>query len=540
MKNSTFLMNLKHQFGTQKGKLITYLILKTFIFFSAIILPIIFAQFIDNISTGTKNVKLITFLFFGISFLAILCTHFSNLINVTLNASSVFYSSQDSIKKYISSSLEVLSKRETAYITTRIINDTRAVITFVLENLTDIVLGVIQGVIILIIIFKFNKNLFFIFCILIPINIVIFNLFKNKISKISGTVKEVAAQYSSANQKQVKNYLYIKLNGILDISTNYVKKYFTKVLSGFSQYKKLTSYLDSSVSIIKIIATTLLMIFGGRLIMKGEISIGYFTALNSYFITLMTIINSTTISLREMVFISESIKRMNDILHEPKELSGNITIKEILNIKIKEFKLSFNDVELFSPVNMLLENGNTYYIQGKNGIGKSSFLKALIGGYRDYGGEILINDTNIKEVNICNFRREHITYLPQEPVLFFETYLDIITMGGAIENKKGVIQNLKKLFDCEDPIALIKSRLQEEGESVELRFSGGEKQKIALAVALASNSSIIILDEPTAALDIKTKKIFLEILNEDHSNIILVISHDNKVINSSHNNIALV
>ena len=148
MKNQKFLSNIKETFFKQKSKLILYVFVKILKFSIAIIIPLLFAAFIDNLVNdfNKKNFLFFAYSFTAISLFRIVLKHFDVILNTNLDATSVFMSSQTSIKNYFAGSLDILSQFESAYMSTRIISDTRSVVTFFLNNLVELILGVLQGI----------------------------------------------------------------------------------------------------------------------------------------------------------------------------------------------------------------------------------------------------------------------------------------------------------------------------------------------------------------------------------------------------------
>lgn len=449
-----------------------------------------------------------------------------SVANIKIDTSLVFNSSQAAVKTIIGSSLEALSKYDATYLSSRIVNDTRTIISFILNNVIESIFGILQVILLLVIIGSRSTLFFAIGIMIIPICIGVFLVFRKNLAKNANEAQEVAARYSSSNQKQCANYLFIKLNGIFEVSKAFVENYFKKALKGFLKYRKLSSEMDALTSLTQTIAVIVLVFTGSKMVLRKELTIGSLTAINAYFASMIGIIAGLFIALRSYSEAKVSLIRMNEIIREPKENSGMVKQKSIETIRLKDIKLKLPGKDAYE-VNAVFKKGNLYCLCGKNGVGKSTLVKAIMGGISNYSGKIEVNGHDLKEIDIANYRKTHISYMPQVPVLFFENYNDIMTMGNLIENMDESSAIAKDLLGVCDLEAFMFERLNEKKGNVEEKFSGGEKQKIAVSCACSRNSEILILDEPMSSLDEKSKSKVAKLISEKAKDkIVICISHD--------------
>ncbi len=178
-------------------------------------------------------------------------------------------------------------------------------------------------------------------------------------------------------------------------------------------------------------------------------------------------------------------------------------------IEVKEAVKKFLDVNVLNRVNLKIERGDKIALMGPNGAGKTTLVRSILGFYHLDSGEIKVKGFDpIKErVKVL----ENISFIPQTPPpirLNVEELLEYVsksskTLRGDIlkESSKmdlDVLKNLKKPF---------------------FKLSGGMKQKLLIAIALAKKSDILIFDEPTANLDPKAREKFYELLSSLDENI---------------------
>ena len=175
---------------------------------------------------------------------------------------------------------------------------------------------------------------------------------------------------------------------------------------------------------------------------------------------------------------------------------------EIKNLS-KTFQTADGNVEALRDVNLTIADGDIYGIIGMSGAGKSTLVKLMTGLFEPTEGEILVNGIPQKEFN----RQEYFK-------MFSVVFQDIVPVAFTIgENVACTAKNIDqvRLWDCLDRVGLgEKIRGFEKGTDQMLlkvidengtQFSGGEAQKLMIARALYKDANMVILDEPTAALD---------------------------------------
>lgn len=186
-------------------------------------------------------------------------------------------------------------------------------------------------------------------------------------------------------------------------------------------------------------------------------------------------------------------------------------------IELKNLSVHYGSVCALQKVNLTIENNEFVGIIGPNGGGKTTLIKVILGLVKHSSGNIKIN-SNTK-----------IGYVPQFTSFdrkFPINVLDVVLMGG-LSNKIKIFKKHSKneILYAESimgKLDILKFKDRQIGQ-----LSGGQLQKVLIARALFSNPKILILDEPTASIDSKTKKEIYELLKElNKEKTILIVSHD--------------
>jgi len=175
-------------------------------------------------------------------------------------------------------------------------------------------------------------------------------------------------------------------------------------------------------------------------------------------------------------------------------------------------------------INAEIPAGSFTALVGKSGAGKSTLVE-LLPRMRDADeGDILFDDVSIKEFEVGSLRRG-IGYVTQSPMLFNDTVYDNITYGlgfePAEEQVREALEKAHALFVYDLPDGL-QTKLGDRG----VRFSGGERQRIALARVLLEDTDVLVFDEPTSALDSESEGYIQQTLHELHGKkTLIVIAH---------------
>ena len=176
------------------------------------------------------------------------------------------------------------------------------------------------------------------------------------------------------------------------------------------------------------------------------------------------------------------------------------------NVSISELEFGYTtDRVLFSNVNLRLDKGKWYVLNGASGTGKSTLFKLLLQQLEPQKGAILIDGINMTEYNTDKL----FSYLRQQGYMFDTSIRENILLGkDESDNFKEIIKQLD--------IDLTKSITD---------LSGGEKQKVAIARLLVNPNSIILLDESFSSIDIDSSKMILDNLSKLENTMVIIITH---------------
>ena len=215
------------------------------------------------------------------------------------------------------------------------------------------------------------------------------------------------------------------------------------------------------------------------------------------------------------------------------------TILEVQDLRI-HFELREGTVKALNGIDLVLKEGRTLGLVGETGAGKTTLAKGIMGlTAKPYGkiksGKILYEGKNLLEMDKKQLRRirgEHISMIFQDPMTSLNP---VMTVGDQIaeairnHDKLSRVDAAKKAAEILELVGIPSAR----GSEYPHQFSGGMKQRVVIAIALACNPKILIADEPTTALDVTIQAQILEMirdLRERFRTSMLLITHDLGVI----------
>ncbi len=363
---------------------------------------------------------------------------------------------------------------------------------------------------------------------LIPLPILSFIIYKISIiinfkSKI---VQEYLSKLTTYTQESFSGVKIIKTYNIEDNINKELNKLADKSRAKNMSLVKIQAWFFPLMILLIGISNILVVFIGGKQYMNNEIELGVLAEFIIY-VNMLTWPVATVGWVTSIVQQAEaSQKRINEFL------SAQSSVKNISNKKTEiEGKIEFKNIEFVYPetninalknVSFSINRGDSLAIMGDIGSGKTTVLELLCRIYDPSNGKILIDDLNIKRVNIEDLRNS-IGYVPQSTFLFSETINKNIKFGNENASKNEVEDAANKVC-LSDEIKLFKNGyntlLGERG----VNLSGGQKQRLAIARAIIKKPKILILDDSLSAVDTETEEIILSSINKVSKEITLLIA----------------
>ena len=302
---------------------------------------------------------------------------------------------------------------------------------------------------------------------------------------------------------------------------------------------RLMMLLDPIMTLVMNFSSVAIVWFGAHLISSGNLQIGNMMAFLEY--AMQVIISFLLLS---MVFImvpraAVSVKRVGEVLDtlpsivdptSPQRLPDDATGK----IEFKDVTFTYPDADLpvLSSVNFTAEPGQTTAFIGSTGSGKSTLINLIPRFYDVSAGQILLDGVDIRQFKLEDLY-DQIGYVPQKGVLFSGTIASNIKYGNAKASQK-LVEKSAKIAQATEFIGELKNGYKNDIAQGGSNVSGGQRQRLSIARAIAVEPNVYIFDDSFSALDFKTDaKLRLALAKETkHKTVLIVGQRINTIMNA--------
>ena len=472
---------------------------------------------------------------------AIIAIYVIKNIGTFMQAYFTAYIGQDTIRRFrekmvanlLNLDMDFFNEFRTGELISRTTNDIdriRSIVSSIIPELTRESVTIIG--LLCVVIYQSPKLAFFALVVM-PVAIYPISRLAKRMKKISKQSQEKTSDITSALSEIFTNIEIIKANNAQKYEhSRFVdenNKFFKLNLKSV-KIEQLVSPLMETIGSIGVAAV---IIIGGKDVIDGHINMGAFfsflTALFMLYTPLKRIVNIYN-KMQDAIAASERTFFLMDKVSQIKD--GQKELNEEINlIKFKGVRLSYGDKEVLKGINLEANKSEFIALVGSSGGGKSSLMNLLMRFYDVNGGEILINDINLKDIKIHSLR-QNIGLVTQRVYIFNDTVAKNVAYGREF-NEDAVI-NALKLANAYEFVSKLDDGINTILNEFGTNLSGGQRQRIAIARALYQNPQILIFDEATSALDNESEKEITKAINNLRSKkIIFVIAHRLSTVESA-------
>lgn len=472
---------------------------------------------------------------------AIIAIYLLKNVGTFMQAYFTAYIGQDTIRRFREKMVENLLNLDmkffndfrTGELISRTTNDIERIRSIVSSIIPELIRELVTIIGLLCVVIYQSPKLAFFALVVMPIAIYPISRLAKKMKKISKKSQEKTSDITSALSEIFTNIEIIKANN----AQKYEHSRFVEENNKFFKLNLKTVKIEQLVSplmeTIGSIGVAAVIIVGGKDVIDGNINMGAFfsflTALFMLYTPLKRIVNIYN-KMQDAIAASERTFFLMDKVSQIKD--GEKVLSEEINlIKFNDVRLSYGDKEVLKGINLEANKSEFIALVGSSGGGKTSLMNLLMRFYDVNSGEILINETNLKDIKIHSLR-QNIGLVTQRVYIFNDTIAKNVAYGREF-NEEAVINALKMANAYEFVNKLdngINTILNEFGTNL----SGGQRQRIAIARALYQNPQILIFDEATSALDNESEKEITKAINNlRNKKIIFVIAHRLSTVESA-------
>ena len=389
--------------------------------------------------------------------------------------------------------MSFFATRRTGEIVSRF-TDANSIIDALASTILSIFLDVSTVLIISVVLFSQNSNLFFMSLLALPIYTVIIFAFMKPFEKMNRETMEANAVLSSSIIEDINGIETIK--SLTSESSRYQKidKEFVDYLKKSFTYSRAESQQKALKKLAQLLLNVGILWMGALLVMDNKMSLGqlityntllvYFTNPLENIINLQTKLQTAQVAnnrLNEVYLVASEFEEKKTV-SDLSLLEGDMTFKQV------HYKYGYGR-DVLSDINLTIPQGS----------------KMMVNFYDPSQGEISLGGVNLNQID-KKALRQYINYLPQQPYVFNGTILENLLLGAKEGTTQEDILRAVELAEIREDIERMPLNYQTELTSDGAGISGGQRQRIALARALLTDAPVLILDEATSSLDILTEK----------------------------------
>lgn len=373
-----------------------------------------------------------------------------------------------------------------------------------------------------------SPKLTLVVCGLMPISVLIFERVVRPMQQHSGKKMEALAEVNTSLQEAIRGATIVRAFNL--------QRVLGDRFAGQAKDVELHDMRNRIRSILvfipfltlRYIPQLLVPIYGGLMAFRGEITVGGLLAVNWLIWPVFLPLESFLAWIRELREVAPALKRTYEILDCSSERTGGTRVDPTSPqdpIVCESVGFSYNDgVRVLDNLTLRIERGKTIALVGASGCGKTTILKLLCGWLAPDDGDVRIFGESLRSVDLESLR-EHISWMGQTPFLFPVSIGKNIAYGKAGATKEEIVA-AARAASAHEFISDLPDGYETLAGELGSRLSGGQKQRICLARMILKDASILLLDEPTAALDTQSEAEVLETLTRImQGRTVVIISH---------------
>ena len=406
---------------------------------------------------------------------------------------------------------------------------------FIYTNICKIITAILQGAVYIAFSFFIAWKITFISVFISLFVIIFLNHFVILTKKLSLDNTITFSIFNKIFSDFLNSFKIIKIERL----QNTIKLYLSKEIKKLTvDAKKLSLYKLGIVSLQNILFTLFLLLGIFFLLVHLEMSIDKIGLLGILFLRITQCFSLFQKNLQAIATYMPLYKRVNKInknLLNKKDLIKNNNLSFKNKIELKNINYSYSNKKVLKNISLVINKGECLLIRGASGVGKTTLLDIISGLLDDFNGDIMIDG---KKCNFLKsgFKKNLISYVPQEVFLYNDSVINNIT--NKKKYKRNDLEKILKASQAKEFIYKLKYKLKTVIGEKGGELSGGQRQRIALARALFSKPKILILDEATSNIDIKTEDKIINSIIKNFKLTLIIVSHrknlqkfSNKVFN---------
>jgi ATP-binding cassette, subfamily B, putative efflux pump len=436
---------------------------------------------------------------------------------------------RDAFKKVHSLDAKYFVDNKSGEIGTRFFDDIEKVKGFLTAMFGNIWIEMIVLLFVIVVMMTLNIKLAILSIFLVGFQFILAHFLSKKFKRSTRSMMQYRSVMSGFIFEKIQGAFLSKLFAAEKRDKAELEQHLTQFDSLTDRHARINAIMLSLVNVLSDMTPFIVAIVASLFVIDGSLTVGSLIAFFAYVDKMRSPVAALVNAYPAITEGSVALNRIFSFFHTPAaitEIENPVDLKELTDsIKFEDVSFSYDGKKnTLKHVTLTLEKGKTYAFVGESGGGKSTILQLLLRMYDVSSGEVLIDNTNIKNYSLASLR-EHMGIVTQDNFLYSTSIRDNLKMGKLDATDEEILAAAKKAYAHEFISMLPQGYDTEIGERG-VKLSGGQKQRISLARVFLKNPSMIILDEATSALDNESEKLVQNSISElAHDKTIVMIAH---------------
>ena len=482
--------------------------------------PKIISKAIDTFTHGSFVLNNFIFQFSVVAILIFLFTYLQSIVQ-TYASERVARDLRTKLADKIShQDAAFIDKATPAKLLTNLTSDVDAVKNFVSQGIASIISSVFLIIGSSVLLFLTNWRLALLVLAIVPLIGIIFGYIFSKVRKLFVRSQAAIDWLNKVINESILGAALIRL-------VNAEQSEYQKFLAANTEARTISlGVLNLFASLIPIItfltnmATLGILLLGGHFVIAGSMSLGSFTAFNSYLAILIFPIIVLGFTSTVIAQASASYGRILGVIDaEGRKDEGTVVLKLNGDVAMKNISLAYGEKNVLKDVSITIPAGTRTAIIGPTAAGKTQLLSVLTGLIDTATGTVLYDGRDINDYSKEKLH-EQVGLVFQDSVMFNTTLRENIAFGGSATPE--TLEKAIATAELDDFIDALPQGLDTIVSERGTSLSGGQKQRVMLARALALDPKILLLDDFTARVDTRTEKKILENVRTNYPGITLI------------------
>ena len=511
-------------------KMAAGLLMVTGIALLTIVNPYISGRIVDDVITG-GNYKLLPVLIgclLGVVALKGILRYASQVM-FEICSQGVLYSMRDAVyRKLLQEDFSFYNKNRTGDLMSRQTGDMDAIRHFIAYIIYSVYENILLLSFALIMIFTVNVKLALAMLVVLPFTAL---TTYGQSKSVRPAFMKIRQQFSSLNtfvQENISGNRVVKAFAREDFEIEKFNKendaYRDAELNAAAIWKKYVPIFEFLSNIL----TVVLMLYGGYMVIQGEITMGNLVTVNGYLWMLTVPLRMAGWWINDIHRFTTSAEKIYTTYSQEPEIQEPqqpIVRKHFHgDVEFKNVSYQAEDADIIHDISFKVKSGQTVGIIGSTGSGKSTIMNLLCRFYDTSKGEVLVDGVNVKNLDLYDLR-DNIGMAMQDVFLFSDTILENVKLGKKDTLTLSSIKEASRRAQASSFIEKMESQYDTVIGERGIGLSGGQKQRITIARALARKAPVLVLDDSTSALDMETEQCIHDTLRELKDVTKIIIGH---------------